>query len=180
LAYLATNNCLEAVLGAILLRHFCRGVPDLGKLSHVLVFVTAGALFGTFITAASGAMWVSNRDQADYWLVMQTWWIADLLGVLVVAPIVIAYKNESVRSFRYSGWHILELMVLYAGFLIVLSHVFMTDFSQNHITFDQPYLAFPFLWWAALRFGARTLSYLTVIVAFLVADREDPGACAPA
>ena len=72
-AYLAVNNCLEAVLGAIFLRYLCGGIPNLGKLSHVLIFISAGALIGTFVTAMNGAWWISNQEQIKFWVVLQTW-----------------------------------------------------------------------------------------------------------
>ena len=78
----------------------------------------------------------------EFGSVFRTWWLADFSGALVFAPLVLVWAGP--RSWRMPRAKLAEGAVLLAV-LIVLIEVP----SQP----DVPYIVFPVLIWAALRFG---------------------------
>jgi integral membrane sensor domain MASE1/nitrogen-specific signal transduction histidine kinase len=169
------NNTLEAVVGAYLLRRICSGPPDLEKLSDVLFLVTVGALASTLFTAMGGAGLVAIFIGISYWPVFQVWWFADILGVLVTAPIILAFLHTPKWPRNYSHKHYLELAVWLCGLVFVVQHIFIGNVLHTAFILDQPYIIFPFMIWAVIRFDARILSLALFSVSVLAVYFADSG-----
>jgi signal transduction histidine kinase len=138
------GNTLEVVVAAVLFRRLAERRTGLERVWDVLALVACAAI-GTLISAAFGV--VSLRlghviKAADFGSVFRTWWLADFSGALVFAPLVLVWAVR--RSWRVPHMQLAEGAVLLA-LLIVLIEVP----SQP----DVPYVVFPILIWAALRFG---------------------------
>ncbi|MDX2428026.1 MAG: MASE1 domain-containing protein [Xanthomonadales bacterium] len=172
----AMVHIMEAVLGAGLVRWFCGGVPELGRVKHVLILMLGGALIGTFLSAVIGSAVVINiATDSHYWSVLQVWWFANCLGVLAVTPVILALRIESVLSFRYQWWRTFELFALWVSLLATIRFVFAAVPMDHHFLVDQPYIVFPFLLWAALRFGLRTVTIAVLLITVLVVHTLDEG-----
>jgi len=96
---------------------------------------------------------------------MAVWWAGDLLGALVVAPIIFAWAVP--RSADHARG-ILEIAALCLGTVaaaeLVLGQPPRITLLQQ---VDYPFLLFPFVVWAGLRFGARGASLLTLTVSIV-------------
>ena len=123
-----------------------------------LVFLAAfGAMLisstiGTALLLATGA--VTPHRFLPVWL---TWWTGDAMGVLVVAPFLLALAKIPWRSYRHIGRaRLTEITVLLAGsFGLVL-------FTSRVLGIV--FLAFPLIVWAAWRYqlaGAAPVAVLT-------------------
>ena len=138
------GNTLEVLVAAIVFRRLTQRRIALERVWDVLALVACAAL-GTLISAAFGAVSLRLGDviKADeLGSVFRTWWLGDFAGALVFAPLILVWAAR--RSWRMPRMQLAEAVLLLAV-LIVLIEVP----SQR----DVPYIVFPVLIWAALRFG---------------------------
>jgi integral membrane sensor domain MASE1 len=82
---------VEASIGALLVRRYLGFKIDFSRLDHVVAFVVLAAVVSTSVCGLIGASGVVVAyPSASYWPAFQVWWFADALGVLLVAPAVLA------------------------------------------------------------------------------------------
>jgi PAS domain S-box-containing protein len=121
--------------------------------------LVASAAVGTLISASIGvtSLRLGNVIPSDQFAeVWRTWWLSDLSGALVFAPLILTWATLGWRGF--SRARALEGAALLA-ILVLLAEVP----SQR----DVPYVVFPVLIWAALRFGPRGGATALVVVSSL-------------
>jgi anti-anti-sigma factor len=156
------GNTLEALTGAFLLRRVGDFRMSLERLSDVFSLVVYGAVISTVVSASIGVVSlllgdvIATAHAASVW---RTWWLGDMGGDLIVAPVLLIAASRP--SFARLPGGPLEAAVL----TLVLSGVSVLVFSQPT---NLVYVIFPLLIWAALRFwqpGAAAGSFLVAIVA---------------
>jgi signal transduction histidine kinase len=138
------GNTLEVVVAAVLFRRLTQKRIALERVWDVLALVACAAL-GTLISAVFGVVSLRLGDviQADeFGSVFRTWWLGDFSGALVFTPLILVWAAR--RTWRMPPMQLAEAVLLLTV-LIVLVEVP----SQR----DVPYIVFPVLIWAALRFG---------------------------
>lgn len=159
-------NASEACLGAYLLRRF-RAVPlCLSRLTDALALVGFSALLSTMLGASLGALVVTiNYEKCSYWTEWQRWWLADALGILVVAPVVLSWivmgplRADVMRSGR-----IAEAVFCFLGVALATEGVYG---EWLPIAITAPAVILPFLLWAAFRLGPQGTSLAILLVAFI-------------
>ena len=138
------GNTLEVVVAAVLFRRLAARRIGLERVWDVLALVVCAAI-GTLISAVFGVVSLKLGNvikAAEFGSVFRTWWLADLSGALVFAPLLLVMAG--VRSWVLPRTRLVEGVLL----LVVLVSVVEVP-SQS----DVPYIVFPVLIWAALRFG---------------------------
>ena len=162
-AAIAVGNTLEAVVGAWLLRR-AGFRPALDRARDVLLLTLLAGLFATTIAATNGVttLAISGSDAASpYGSAWVLWWLGDAMGALLVAPFLLVWSRP-LRGLPNA--RIAEGAALLAALAAVSAVVFLGGLWRY------PYLVFPLLVWATLRFhqhGAATASF--VVAAFAVA-----------
>ena len=152
---IAAGNTLEALGGAWLIYRFAGGTRVLDRAQGVFKFALAAAL-STLISPTIGLTSLALGGLAngavysDIWV---TWWLGDLAGDLVVAPLVLLWGIEPRwRLNREETGEAAALLVL----LVVLAE---TVFGGWFPTFVRNYpIAFvcgPIIIWTAFRFSQR-------------------------
>jgi integral membrane sensor domain MASE1 len=166
------GNTLEALAGAYLLREVAQIRTSLDRAVDVLALVAFGAVVSTTVSASVGVASLlagSEIDGSDIGSVWRTWWLGDMGGDLIVAPVLLVLAN--LRAFRGIPGRPLEGLLLTA----VLAGVSALVFTQ---TTNLLYVVFPLLIWAALRFwqpGAVAAGLMVAIVAVVfTAHNEGP------
>jgi signal transduction histidine kinase len=160
---IALGNTLEALVGAYCLKHFVGfhnamdRIQDVVGLALCSVFSTAlGASIGSMtLLLTGGIVW---QAVGNIWI---TWWIGDLLGALVVAPVLLVWAtaplNPATRRVVGEGVVVLALLATVTWYVFG-SKAFAGVLHQAMI-----YVIFPFMIWTALRLeqrGAATAVFL--------------------
>jgi signal transduction histidine kinase len=149
------GNTLEVVVAAILFRRLAGRRTELERVRDVLALVVCAAI-GTLISASFGVVSLRLGDvitAEEFGSVFRTWWLADFSGALVFAPLVLVLATR--RS-----WRMPRIQVAEAALLLTVLIVLIEVPSQR----DVPYIVFPILIWAALRFGPTGAATAVAIV----------------
>jgi PAS domain S-box-containing protein len=162
-AGIALGNTLEALVGAWLLRRLVPFDPALGRVQDVLSLVVLAAGVSTMVSATLGAASLCLGGVKP-WTAFPTlwgvWWLGDALGDLVVAPLLLTWAG-----WRRLPWR--PRRVAEAGALLLgLVAVSLLVFAGPTALFSLAPLActvFPFVIWAALRFGPPVATLTTSV-----------------
>src|SRR3954451_12278604 len=152
------GNTLEVVIAAVLLRRLVGREIGLTRVREVFALVGCAAL-GTLVSASFGATSLRLGDvisPGEYGEVWRTWWLSDLCGALVVTPVILTWA--AARLFRLGRREVVEGAVLLTA-LVLLAELP----AQSEV----PYVVFPVLIWAALRFGPRGAASAVFVAAGL-------------
>jgi diguanylate cyclase (GGDEF)-like protein/PAS domain S-box-containing protein len=148
----AGGNTFEAVAAAVFVRRLGGGVSSSNWLRCAIGLVVGGALVSTIASATIGVAslcagglqpWSAFRPL--WW----TWWMGDAASDLIIAPLILTWSARP----RLRSWREGAEAVGLAGGLIGIS---MLIFARSHDgAAPQPleYMLFPFIIWAAIRFG---------------------------
>jgi PAS domain S-box-containing protein len=171
---IAAGNTLGALAGGWLLRRL--GFRNrLERVRDVLALLTLGVVVAPLISAVIGVAALNLAWRVPSARVLQSalsWWLGDAMGVLLVTPVLLTGFALPFRSARRE--RVLEAAAL--GFCLFLAGALtLSSWSVNPVL--HPPLAFtlfPFLVWAALRFGPRgaaVATFLAVVIAFWATAR---------
>src|SRR5258706_485860 len=158
---IALGNTLEGVVGAYLVKKFAGGSNAFLNVSNIIKFTFLAAILSTMISADIGvftlilgklATW---KDFAPIWM---TWWLGDMGGNLIIAPLLIVWGENlgAITSYRK---------------LPNLAISFTTLFLVTEIVFSgilpYPYLCIPIGVWIAFWFGQKGTTLATLFVGIL-------------
>ena len=163
---IAAGNTLEALAGAWAVRRVTgmREMPT--RLSEAVGLVALAALGSTVVSATLGTLSlrlggvIGAAAFADTW---RAWWLGDVTGDLVVAPLLLAFSVDGRGLVRVPARRAVEAFALAVAVVAGALLIFETDLAGDH-AFAQPYMLFPLLAWASLRFGLRGASAATFAV----------------
>jgi serine phosphatase RsbU (regulator of sigma subunit) len=171
-AAMGIGNTTEAVVGAWLLRRagFRR---EIDRVRDVLALACLGALVSTAISASVGvgSLWLSGiLPDSQLRVGWAIWWFGDASGMLTVAPLLLLASTR--RQWRRpQPGELLEAAAL-AATLGLIVQAGLTE----RVT--RPFLVFPALVWAAVRFrqaGAALASlFVTSVVVWLTLHDRVP------
>ncbi|GAA4877957.1 MASE1 domain-containing protein [Kitasatospora terrestris] len=143
---IAAGSTLAPVVAALLLTRVDFRV-ELDRLRDGVALVFLGALASTLVSATVACLVLVADDALavdQFWPAWTAWWTGDAMGVLVVAPLLLAlYGARMPRDVPLLRWvEGLALLVITGGVVVVVTH------SPLSLLF----LVFPVVMWAALRF----------------------------
>jgi len=167
---IACGNAAEAMLAAYLLRSRAGQHLALDDLRGVRTLVAVAAPVGALASATVGvtSLWLAHVvPGAGVWSALSLWWAGDYLGALVVAPVLLTWVGPAGE--RIGRRTALEMSLLVGGAVLATMAIFGGLLPVSLLPpAEYPFLLFPFVVGAALRFGPRGASLLTVTVATLV------------
>jgi integral membrane sensor domain MASE1 len=156
------GNTLNALAGAYLLRRLAGFSPTLERVRDVLALVLLAGVVSTAISATIGVASLLVTDEVvagDLLSVWRVWWLGDMGGVLLVAPVLLVAATW--WPFTHVPGRMLEAAALAALTVAVSAFVFSRETNLA-------YLVFPLLIWVALRFlqpGATAASLVVAAIA---------------
>jgi PAS domain S-box-containing protein len=163
-------NSFEGCVGAWLLLRCCGPRPTLSKVREVLgLIVLAGLVSPALAATLATVVVVMELGMSYFWHVWYAWWTSDVLGVLLVAPVIMTWSGVATLTFKaVKAYRIAEAICLFAAMTLVAAFVFGAESKPTSMLAPLPYQTLPFLLWAAMRFGppgASTASLGLALVA---------------
>ncbi len=157
------GNTLEALAGAFFLKRFVGFHNEIDRIQDVVGLVLV-SLFSTAISATIGTttLMLTGGVGQGYISIWLTWWIGDLLGALVVAPVLLTWvtlPSFQVNKRAYFEGGILLVLLAWVTWYVFSNQPPIGVFHQAMI-----YVIFPFMIWAALRLGQRGASTAIFLV----------------
>lgn len=106
----AAANAIGPLIGAIAVGLLLRrpreisSLPDLGRRHELIMFAIAGVALGPFVSGVIGAATAAWRFGTPFSSLGLQWWLGDALGVMVVAPVLMAWRaTRGPRAWRGVG-----------------------------------------------------------------------------
>jgi diguanylate cyclase (GGDEF)-like protein/PAS domain S-box-containing protein len=160
---IALGNTLEGVLGAHLAARRAGGTHAFGRPQDILRFALLAGLFATTISPTVGVTTLAAAgmvEPAAFTSVWVTWWLGDVGGALVVAPLILLWATRPRPS--YDRGRVLEGLALVAVLLLVGFVVF--GGAPYGPARSLSFLSLPVLLWAAFRFDPREAATATALL----------------
>ncbi|HUF26422.1 MAG TPA: MASE1 domain-containing protein [Gemmatimonadaceae bacterium] len=165
---IGAGNTLEAVAGTYLLRRIPGFCPSLDRLRDVIGLIALAAGIGTMISATIGvsSLYLGGiLPLAEVGTALRAWWLGDAIGALVVAPVLLVWTTA--RGVLPGPRPLLEASALIVSVLATSLLIFGGSGPSDSATFEQAYLVFPPLIWAAIRFGQRAVAAATLLTSIV-------------
>ncbi len=173
---MSAGNTLEALLGTYLLLRFAKFRGSLDRVQVVVGLVVLAAGLSTMMSATIGVTsgWLGGViPSASFGKAWSTWWLGDAMGDLILAPLLFVWAEPP--RIHLPPWRLVEAAALLASLVVVSLLVFRAWHTSDQAIFLQPYILFPFLIWAALRFWQRGTVTTTFLVTGLAIWRTAQG-----
>ncbi|WP_052128455.1 MASE1 domain-containing protein [Neosynechococcus sphagnicola] len=138
----------------------------LDRSQDVLRFVVVGSCFSHLPVGAICAALVCALGKAPwsaYPTVMLNWWLGDAFGILILAPLIVAWGRDAAQCLHLLKRRSLEGVILVLLVLAVSGIAFSSHYPLE-------YMLIPLIVWAAFRFqqpGATLLMVATSILAVI-------------
>src|SRR6516164_4867612 len=162
---IATGNSLEALVGAAVINVWSNGRDTFSTPNTVAKFAVVCVVLATPISATVGittlviAGYAEWANFANIWL---TWWAGDMIGALVVTPLVVLCALSDARAFRRTE---LTKSAAVISLAVVVGFIAFNPLFKQSQHPELGFLAVLPLLWAALRRGPRD----TAIASFILA-----------
>jgi diguanylate cyclase (GGDEF)-like protein/PAS domain S-box-containing protein len=161
---IAAGNTLEAVAAAWLVRRYAGTPYSRSWLQFALVVIGLAAMATTMISATIGVTSLclgGLQPWSAFAPLWRTWWLGDAAGDLIIVPAILAF---SARPRTFTARQGLEIATIVAGLSVASVIVFARRLdSATHYPLE--YLVFPFLTWAAIRFGITGAAFANLLTA---------------
>ncbi|WP_327713624.1 MASE1 domain-containing protein [Streptomyces sp. NBC_00464] len=169
-ALVVAGNTLAPVCAFLMLRRVGFRT-ELDRLRDGVVLVFLGAMAGMVISATTGTAVLLLDDKlpaSGFWSVWAAWWAGDVMGVLVVTPLLLVLRRLRMPRLTDRWAEAVALLIVsVAGSLLAMRS-----------PLSMIYLVFPILIWAALRFqlaGSAPCALLMSVMAIIAGtDRVGP------
>ncbi len=152
---IATGNTLEAVAGAWLVHRFAGGAEVFDRAQGVFKFALA-VIVSTLVSPTLGLTSLALAgfaDWANYGAIWLNWWLGDMTGDLIVAPLLILWYVAPTR--RWGRTAILEVALLFLLLFVLGQVVFGGWLPISAKNYPIAFICGPIVIWTAFRFTQR-------------------------
>jgi signal transduction histidine kinase len=162
---IAAGNTLEAVVGAWLVIRFANGRNAFLRASDVFRYLFLAGALGTALGASIGTLTLTGcglLDKQIYGVAWLTWWMGDMVGAVLVAPLIVIWAENPTMRFEVN--RAVEALLLLVFVLIISAINFSNMFYSGERHYPLAFLFIPLLAWAAVRFEARgAIAFVSLI-----------------
>ena len=162
------GNAAAALVGAWLIQRWVAPCPDLTSVRQLVGLVGLGGGVSLMLNATIGAWLVQSRlsglgtSYAEIW---SSWYFSDLLGVILIAPLMLVWRGRVSGVWQWPRARRVEAVAAVAGVVLCLMGAIVYGWTDGP---GLRYLMLPFVIWAAIRFGPRGVTTMSLAVALLM------------
>jgi len=175
-ALITIGNTLSGVVGSALLTRFSTGAALAGPRSLVL-FIVLGVAASPLVSSLNGAAAICLTllgGWTAFYDIWWGWWVGDLMGILLFAPLVLQLARRPWRGRPPSWYAELALIGLGAVAVSILVHSAEALARQEFLFV---FVSLPFALWGVVRFGLlgaaiTNLSVCLTSIAFLTSGNS--------
>ncbi len=153
---------------------------SLSKLKDTLNIFLLGGAIGCMVSPIAGTSMLFLReiiDSQQFFYTLITWWLGDVLGVILLTPAILLWSNLLTRFDAnqtpsvFEG-RAIELISLLGITLLICAIIFL-DLGRTQLNapsalwinlIAEPYWLFPLVIWSSLRFHQRIVSLFILII----------------
>jgi diguanylate cyclase (GGDEF)-like protein len=152
-------NSVEVILSSLLLTRWFGNPFQLTKRVPLLGFLGVAVVGATAVTSALGASWTMLfQDAGPWWMLFRTWYLGDVLGMAIIAPLVFILQRPGFFS-------MLERQRLPRTLLLLMIPALATVLVFSHSRDPLIFFIFPALLLVVFRLGFPG----TVLAVFVIA-----------
>lgn len=166
---IGVGNMLEALIAVSLLRRagFSR---EFSRLNDVILFVLVAALGSTLLSATIGVSSllmggvIKYGDIGKTWL---AWWLGDVVGDLIVAPVLLVWSTKWVLEKKFKLRKFLEVTLMITV-ISISSLIILTDLIiEANRTYVRSYFMFPIAMIISMGLRQRALVIANLFIAIV-------------
>ena len=165
---ISLGNTLESLAGVYLINRFANGADLFKKVKTYFTFFLIACLV-PLISAIVGvtSLSIGNFAQVEnLWVIGTTWWIGDVIGALLVLPLIVTLYNKpqlKIKKERY-----LEILLATFILIVIALIIFMGWPIQINKAYRIGFLCLPPLLWISFRSCLR-ISIITTVLTSAIA-----------
>ncbi len=158
-------NCLQCLASAWLLNRYLGSPIHLTRLKEVIGFCAITVLVSVVVALGGAVTATLNADVSfeEAWFV---WAVANGVGTLLVAPFILTWPVRGVLFRRTTVYRRFEPVIFLVTMIAFSGYAFINVAQGTRFLAILPYFIFPFLFWAALRFGPNGAASSILVVSF--------------
>ena len=152
--FIASGNTLEPVVSVWLLKR-TRFNPSIDSISDFFILLLFAVCIGPIVSAlvgTSGLFAAGFLHSSNCFYTFLRWWMADAIGVILVAPTLLIWSNAN-RTSSYSMIHAIEATALVIFSFLIGQIIFFEWFHDELGKYVYGFWVLPGIAWTALRFG---------------------------
>ncbi len=175
---LGVMDAVEGILSGILLSAFLGSSIKFSRLRDLTGLVFLSAVLGNGLSALGGAGFFSLLAGSPFWYSCRLWWLSNAIGILTVTPLLVSWANARDLTAWKRGNSLVRAVEAILLLIVLLALSVSVFGSLSGESMSLPYLVFPVLIWAALRFGVPGASTAAMVVSVVAVFYTDHG-CGP-
>ena len=164
----ATGNTLEGLVGAYLVNRLANGARPFDRARDTFRFAGLAGMVAPAISASFGVTSLALggfAPWADFGPIWLTWWLGDMGGALVVAPLLLLWSAGGNPRWDRARW--IEAALVLAVLLLVGQEVFGWFAPIGDSGYSFKFLCVPIVAWVAYRFDQRTAATMLFVLAVI-------------
>jgi len=160
-----TANVIEPLACAWMISRWCGDAVRFSRVKEVVALIVCAAGVNA-ATASLGAGTAAVTSASPFWNTWQTWWVSNGLGILLVAPLIVAWSGvqDWLRGLR---WELAVEPGLFMAAWCAAGWLIFQPVGTFHPLAPNPYMLVGLLAWPALRLGQRSVTLALVLLAIL-------------
>ncbi len=167
---LSSANIIEILAGYFLICWFASQPIQFNYVKNTIELIVYGVLLNSIIGATVGTIFMAGVWEAPTLINWSIWFGTAAIGNLMVLPLLISWLSPTKRT--YNRHEINEMAVLFIFCFVGSILIFSVDKDKPLI---YPYVVFPMLLWAGMRFDMRVTSIAFQIFLILSAVMSSQG-----